>query len=161
MSEALWIMRHGEAAPGHPDLQRELTERGREEAARMADWLVSSLDESQRAALRIAASPYVRARQTADIVAERFGHGVEALTLITPDDPVEPVIEWLQGSACRVPWLLVSHMPMVGALTGRLVDGDPRSSLPMPTGAIAALQAEVWAAGCAQLTDFRHPGEFA
>ncbi len=161
MNAPLWVMRHGEAGPGHPDPQRDLTDRGREEVSRMATWLAATLDSDVRAQLRIVASPYRRAQQTAQIVAARLDRPVETLALITPDDPLEPVIDWLQDNALQAPWLLVSHMPLVGALTGRLVEGDPRSSLPMPTAAVAVLEAEVWAAGCAQLTDFRHPADIA
>ncbi|MBZ9560186.1 MULTISPECIES: phosphohistidine phosphatase SixA [unclassified Modicisalibacter] len=161
MTATIWIMRHGEAAPGRPDHLRELTEHGRDEARRMAGWLAGSLSEAQRRALRIVASPYRRAQQTAGIVAESLGKDVETLASITPDDPVAPVIDWLQVEAAATPTLLVSHMPLVGELTGRLVEGDRRSSLPMPTAAIAALEAEVWAAGCADLVAFRHPGDLA
>lgn len=157
MSESLWIMRHGEAAPGWPDAQRELTVHGQQEVVRMAEWLTSTLEEQRLERLHIAASPYVRARQTAAIVAERLGRPVDTLPLITPNDPPEPVIDWLQHNADGVPWLLVSHMPLVGALTGRLIEGGIRSSLAMPTAAIAALEADVWAAGCARLTALRHP----
>ncbi|SFI07417.1 phosphohistidine phosphatase SixA [Modicisalibacter xianhensis] len=159
MSSVLWIMRHGQAAPGHPDSQRALTEAGRQEVARMTAWLAETLDGALLARLQIAASPYVRAQQTATIVADHLGKSVETLNLITPDDPVEPVLDWLQANAMASPWLLISHMPLVGELTGRLVEGDPRSSFPMPTAAIAALEAEVWAAGCARLHAFRHPAE--
>lgn len=159
MTSNLWIMRHGEAAPGSPDAQRELTMQGRAEAMRMAGWLAKSLNASQLAALRIAASPYLRARQTAEIVGERLAKPIETLALITPNDPVEPVIDWLQGNAEQAPWLLVGHMPLVGALSARLADGDPRGCLPMPTGAIVALEAEVWAAGCAEWIRVRYPAE--
>lgn len=159
MSLALWIMRHGQAAPGHPDPQRPLTDVGRQEVARMSMWLAERLDEAQLARLQIAASPYRRAQQTATIVADRLGKPVQELALVTPDDPIEPVIDWLQAHALASPWLLVSHMPLVGGLTGRLVEGDPRHSLPMPTAAVAELEAEVWAAGCARLRAFRHPAE--
>lgn len=161
MSASLFLMRHGEAGPGQPDSWRELTARGRKEAVRMAHWLASRLEAPEREALRIAASPYVRAQQTAAIVAEHLNAGVETLALITPDEPIDPVIDWLQGNSRQAPWLLVSHMPLVGALAARLVDGDPRSSLPMPTAGVAALEAEVWAAGCAQLKAFSHPAEQA
>ncbi len=126
----------------------------------MAEWLARSLTPSQAANLRIAASPYVRAQQTATLVAERLAKRIETLSLITPDDSVEAVIDWLQ-QADPVCWLLVSHMPLVGSLTGRLLERDPRSQLPMPTAAIVALEAEVWAAGCAELRTFRHPADFA
>ena len=162
MSQSLWIMRHGQAANGRPDEQRELTAQGREEVALMADWLARSLTPAQAIELRIAASPYVRAQQTANIVAERLGKRVETLELITPDDSVEAVIDWLQADkAGQAAWLLVSHMPLVGSLTARLVERDPRSQLPMPTAAIAVLEADVWAAGCAELRTFRHPADFA
>ena len=155
----LCIMRHGQAVSGHPDAERDLTGHGRAEVARMAEWLVETLDAAHRIRLRIVASPYRRARQTAEIVAERLGGEFATLSLITPDEPVEPVIDWLQDEALEIPHLLVSHMPLVGALSARLVEGDPRGSLPMPTAAIALLQAEVWAAGCARMNAFRHPGD--
>jgi len=158
MTASLWIMRHGQAAAGQPDEKRELTAQGREEAAAMADWLACSLTSSQAAKLRIAASPYRRALQTATIVAERLDKHVETLALITPDGSVEAVIDWLQAEQAF--WLLVSHMPLVGRLAGRLVERDPRSQLPMPTAAIAVLEADVWAAGCAELRTFRHPADF-
>lgn len=161
MTSTVWIMRHGQAASGQPDDQRPLTEEGQREAARMGQWLFATLDEAQRRHLTIVTSPYLRARQTARIVADQLevDRPVEELPLITPDDPIEPVLDWLQAHVVDAPCLLVSHMPLVGSLTARLADGDPRSSLPMPTAAIAGLEAEVWAAGCARLTVFRHPAE--
>jgi len=161
MSQSLWVMRHGQAAAGRPDEQRELTAQGREEVALMADWLARSLTPAQASELRIAASPYVRAQQTATIVAERLDKRVETLSSITPDDSVEAVLDWLQAEAKQTAWLLVSHMPLVGSLTGRLVERDPRSQLLMPTAAIAVLEADIWAAGCAELRGFRHPADFA
>lgn len=155
----LWIMRHGEAAQGHPDSRRELTPHGRAEVLRMAEWLAESLDAPRRTLLRIVASPYTRAQQTAVIVAEQLSTKVDTLATLTPDDPIEPIIDWLQEDAQQTPLMLVSHMPLVGTLSGRLIEGDPRSSQPMPTAAIAVLRAEVWAAGCAEMTDFRHPAE--
>lgn len=159
MNESLWIMRHGEAAPGYPDPHRELTAHGRDEVASMAQWLRQSMDKSCLAGLRIATSPYRRAAQTAEIVAKHLGKRIEPLATITPDDPVEPVIDWLQENSQAASWLLVSHMPLVGALTGRLVEGELRSSLPMPTAAIARLRAEVWASGCANLESYTTPAD--
>jgi phosphohistidine phosphatase SixA len=157
MSATLFIMRHGEAASGSPDAERELTERGRHDVARMAAWLATTLESMALPQPRIVASPYRRARQSAAIVAERLGVEVETLELITPDEPLEPVIDWLQDNVDEAPQLLVSHMPLVGALTSRLVDGDPRGNLAMSTAAVALLRAEVWAAGCADLLALRDP----
>lgn len=163
MTEALWIMRHGEAGPGRPDHERRLTSAGEREVARMAAWFHGALLSDARGgtALRLAASPYYRAQQTAAIMAERLGVDVETLASFTPDDPVEPVIDWLQEFAMGTPWLLVGHMPLVGELTGRLVEGDRRASLGFPTAAIAALEADVWASGCARLRGFHTPADSA
>lgn len=161
MNETLWVMRHGEAGPGYPDHERSLTAAGEREVARMAAWFHRQrlADPLDLPPLRLGASPYRRAQQTAAIMAERLGVAVETLPLITPDDPVEALFDWLQEHAMGAPWLLVSHMPLVGELTGRLVERDRRASLGFPTAAIAALAADVWASGCARLTGFHTPAD--
>ncbi|UYG08572.1 phosphohistidine phosphatase SixA [Halomonas sp. M4R1S46] len=158
MAEPLLIMRHGEAGAGSPDPDRRLTERGEREAARMGAWLAArhDLDLSR---LRLLSSPYRRARQTAEWVAEALGVTVETLPLITPDDPPQAVVDWLLGQADDRPLLLVSHMPLVGALTGLLVDGRADRGLGFPTAAIAELAAEVRAAGCARLIRVTTPAD--
>lgn len=153
----VWIMRHGEAAPGYPDHARRLTARGERDVARMAEWMAAQPSAGER--LRLGASPFTRAQQTAAIIAEHLGLEVETLDKITPDDSVEPVIDWLQDKAQATSWLLVSHMPLVGDLTARLVEGDRRASLGFAPAAIASLKAEVWAAGCARLKGFTTPGD--
>lgn len=154
MAERLLIMRHGEAAPGAPDAERELTGRGRRDAERMAAWLA---ERDDLAGLRLMASPYRRARQTAAIVGEALGLEAEALSFITPDDPPRAVADWLLAQPQGRPLLLVSHMPLVGALTGLLVEGRADRGLGFPTAAVAELEADVWAAGCARLVEFVSP----
>lgn len=155
----LYIMRHGEAAPGMPDSERSLTTQGEVEVRAMGTWLQSMLGEDVRTTLRIIASPYRRAQQTAQWMATPLGCPVETLSIITPDDPLEPLIDWLQNDVADMPCLLVSHMPLVGALVGRLVEGDMRASQPMPTATIATLEADIWAAGCATLKHWQSPRE--
>lgn len=152
-------MRHGEAAPGRPDSERSLTEHGEQEARAMAAWLSDMLPGDVRTTLRIVASPYRRAQQTAQWMATPLERPVETLPIITPDDPLEPLLDWLQQEVAHTPCLLVSHMPLVGALVGRLVEGDVRASQPMPTATVAALEADVWAAGCATLRQWQSPCE--
>lgn len=149
-------MRHGEAGHGVPDAERELTARGRREAERMAAWLA---DREDLAGLRLLASPYRRARQTAAIVGQALGLEAEALSLITPDDPPRAVADWLLEQPQGRPLLLVSHMPLVGALTGLLVEGRVDRGLGFPTAAVAELEADVWAAGCARLARFITPSD--
>lgn len=158
MTEPLLIMRHGQAGAGSPDADRRLTERGEREAARMGAWLAARGD-LDLARLRLLSSPYRRARQTADRVAEALGLAVEPLPLITPDDPPDAVVDWLLEQADDRPLMLVSHMPLVGALTGLLVEGRADRGIGFATAAIAELQAEVRAAGCARLARFTSPAD--
>ncbi|MCW4149380.1 phosphohistidine phosphatase SixA [Halomonas sp. 18H] len=158
MAETLMIMRHGEAAAGRPDSERELTPTGHREAARMAAWLAGRRDQDL-ARLRLLVSPYRRAQQTAEPIAEALGASVETLALITPDDDPRVVLDWLLEQPMEGPVMLVSHMPLVGALTGLLVEGRSEHGLGLPTAAIAELTAEVPAAGCARLAGFITPAD--
>ena len=157
----LFVMRHGEAASGTPDASRPLEPLGEEEVLRTAQWLKHYLSDDEAAGLNIIASPYKRARQTADIVARTLGLSSSLLLpLITPDAPAESAIDWLAGHASDgSPWLLVSHMPLVADLVGRLVDGGPHARLPLGTADIVALESEVWAAGCATLKVHKSPNQ--
>ncbi len=143
----LLIMRHGDAAPGFPDHERELTPRGHAEAGRMADWLRTQVPGRGR----LLSSPYRRARQTAEHVAAAFGGTVETLACVTPDDSPAIVVDWLLADETSEPLILVSHMPLVGALTGLLVEGRADRGPGFPTAGIAELESDVWAAGCATL----------
>ena len=154
MTECLLILRHGEAGPGYPDAERALTDWGRGEVERLAAWLAG---RSDLAGLHLLASPYVRARQTAAIIGEALGTAVETLPIITPDDDPAAVADWLLARPEERPRLLVSHMPLVGALTGLLVEGRADRGLGFPTAAVAELEAEVWGAGCARLVGFTTP----
>lgn len=158
MADTLLLMRHGEASPGSPDSERELSTRGHQEAERMANWLAG---RSELAGLRLLASPYRRARQTAAHIARALGVVVEPLSLITPDDPPAVVLDWLQREPLAGPVMLVSHMPLVGTLSGLLVEGRGDHGLGFPTAAIAELTAEVPAVGCARLTRFTTPADLA
>ncbi|MBS9404358.1 phosphohistidine phosphatase SixA [Halomonas sp. TRM85114] len=165
MTERLLIMRHGQAAPGQPDTARELTREGCQEVRHIAAWL-SGRDDLDLARLRLVASPYARAHQTAELVAEglaiaRPQRDIETLEIITPDDPPDTVLDWLLEQGDERPVLIVSHMPLVGALTGLLVDGRADGGPTFPTGAIAELTTDIPAAGCARLARFTAPADIA
>lgn len=155
------IMRHGEAAPGYPDQARRLTPRGELEAEKMARWLAERLASGELCRPRIYASPYARAQQTAQRLCNALETSLETLNFITPDDAPGPVSDWLLEQPEGAPIILVSHMPLVGELAGLLVEGSPAQGVGFPTAAIAELEAEVWAAGCAQLKRFTQPSQLA
>ncbi|MCA8864990.1 MULTISPECIES: phosphohistidine phosphatase SixA [unclassified Halomonas] len=153
------IMRHGEAAPGYPDQSRRLTPQGKLEAEKMARWLAERVAAGELGMPRIYASPYARAQQTGQRLCEALGALLETLNFITPDDAPGAVSDWLLEQPEGAPIILVSHMPLVGELVGLLVEGSPAQGVGFPTAAIAELEAEVWAAGCAQLKRFTQPSQ--
>ena len=155
------IMRHGEAAPGFPDHARPLTPRGEREAETMARWLASRVEQGELTLPMLYASPYVRAQQTAQRISDALGVPLNTLSFITPEDPPSDVSEWLLTHRDDAPIMLVSHMPLVGDLAGLLVEGVPSQGVGFPTAAIAELEADVWAAGCAQLKRFTQPSQLS
>ncbi|WP_355661375.1 phosphohistidine phosphatase SixA [Halomonas salifodinae] len=157
MNARLWILRHGEAGPGTPDSARELTPRGHREVAAMAAWFGTR----EIGPCRVLASPYRRARQSAEPIAAALGVALEIHEGITPDDDPRAVADWLLAQAEGVPLVLVSHMPLVGALTGLLVEGRSSAGPGFATAGLAELEAEAWAAGCARLRGFITPADLA
>lgn len=153
------IMRHGEAAPGYPDHARRLTPRGEQEAEKIARWLAKRVADGEIPTPTIYASPYARAQQTAQRVCDALGTSLETLDFITPDDSPSAVSDWMLAQPEGAPMMLVSHMPLVGDLAGLLVEGSPALGVGFPTAAIAELEADVWAAGCAQLKRFTQPSQ--
>ncbi|GAB2715643.1 phosphohistidine phosphatase SixA [Halomonas garicola] len=151
----LWIMRHGEAADGSPDSARPLTADGEQQASLMASRLAERCQADGTAVTRIVTSPYLRARQTAAVMGDALGVAVETLSGITPEDSPQAFCDWLVNQPGNL--LVVSHMPLVGGLTGLLVDGREDQGRAFPTADIAELEADVWAAGCARLTSFTAP----
>jgi phosphohistidine phosphatase len=150
----LWIMRHGQAEPmAERDADRVLTPHGRIEVQRMC-----SLFQDQPSFEAILASPYARAQQTASIVRSslNFRGAVGTAPWLTPDDDPRCVLDFLaergEGSL-----LLVSHQPLVGQLISLLIEGHRAASVPMPTAALACLEADFPAAGIARLTGLWAP----
>ena len=113
MDLILW--RHAEAEAGAPDLERRLTPRGREDAARVAAWLLARLP----AEFTVLASPARRAQETARAL------GAEPLTLpgLAPGAAVEAILEaagW-PGRAGAV--VVVGHQPDLGRAALQLAAG--------------------------------------
>ena len=88
----------------------------------------------------IASSPYVRCRQTADIVAEcssRRPH-VEELRALRPGSDLEALLDWTrQQNVEKAAW--VGHAPDVNRLASALVS-DGHAELRFSKGAIAAIR---------------------
>ena len=127
----LFIVRHGIAQDRddptvRSDGERELTREGRDKTALAAEGL-------KRMGCRpelIAASPLVRAQQTAEVIAEVLCPEVAVQTCegLGPGGGTGEIIEWLRPLA-ENSVMLVGHMPNVAETTGVLLAG--RASVEM------------------------------
>ena len=116
----LFLLRHAEAAPGIPDAERALTERGRGQVIRLVD----ALDWSCLAGLRkVEHSGLVRARQTAEDLARLAAIKLPLAILpgLRPMDDPRVVLRDL--ATCREDRLLVGHNPHLARLGGLLLGG--------------------------------------
>lgn len=123
MELILW--RHAEAEDGPVDLARELTPKGRRQAAKMAAWLNTRLPEK----CRVLASPALRARQTA----QALNRKVETLPVLAPGAGVQAILHaagWPDGADECV--LIAGHQPDLGAAAAHLLGS--RGSLSIKKG---------------------------
>lgn len=112
----LLLWRHAEAADGEPDHARELTERGRRQARRVAAWL----DERRPKRLRVLASPTLRTRQTAGA----FTGEVEIVPALGPDGNVADLLAAVGWPDSRDACVIVGHQPTLGRLAALLLSGS-------------------------------------
>ncbi|MEO8054741.1 MAG: phosphohistidine phosphatase SixA [Acidobacteriota bacterium] len=138
----LHLLRHAEAedlSPSGRDADRRLTEDGRRRMKSVAK-VIARMDPGYDAIL---VSPLVRARQTADPVAEACGFRkplVETKALEPNADPVDILHELARLKPGTV--LLVGHQPHFGRLFGLLLSGRSSLEVPMKKAAFAAFDAE-------------------
>jgi phosphohistidine phosphatase len=134
----LIVIRHGVAgdpaefaATGQDDSLRPLTKDGRRKMALNARGLchvVHAIDV-------LAASPLVRAQQTATIVAKAYG-GIEITTLaaLVPDRPLKEVLVWLRRQRATAVVAVVGHEPQLGGLITWLLTGQSQGPIELRKG---------------------------
>jgi phosphohistidine phosphatase len=139
----LYILRHGIAIdPGTPpyntDSERPLIPKGERKLEKLTR-AVKALDLSFDLIL---SSPYVRARQTAEIVAAAFNSKkrFEISEALTPDGSQQTLIDSLNRRK-PVPEdvLLVGHEPYLSELISLLLSGEPDLSITMKKGGLCKL----------------------
>ena len=112
MELILW--RHADAEPGVDDLERELTAKGRRQAARMAEWLHEHLP----ARFTVYSSPAKRALQTAAALEVP----VKTVDLLAPDSSAADVlkaVDWPNRIGDIV--IVVGHQPTLGRTASRIL----------------------------------------
>jgi phosphohistidine phosphatase len=120
----LYLLRHGEAAPGNDDALRPLTPAGRtavQEVARRALGKGVQVDQVWHSGL-------VRAEQTAQLFAEELGFSgtIARRAGLQPEDDPEPIARGLfeQGAAHPdASLLVVGHLPFMERFAARLQAG--------------------------------------
>lgn len=138
----LLVMRHGIAenqGAGKPDAERALTSEG---AAKVK----AVLERVRAAGCReplIVTSPYRRARQTADLVAEVLGSKgeVQESLALTPGSSPADVWQEIRLYKKEPLVVIVGHDPLFSLLIGYLL-GVPQLYVPLKKGAVAAIELE-------------------
>jgi phosphohistidine phosphatase len=111
MDLILW--RHADAESGGPDPARKLTERGREQARRVAAWLKPRLPRQ----CEVLVSPAVRAQQTA----QALGVAFTTSPAVGTDAGAEDVISTVDWPGRSVAILIVGHQPTLGRVAALLL----------------------------------------
>ena len=116
----LYLAQHGEACAKELDPERPLTEQGKHDVARLAEFV-------SQAGIRVEHvihSGKLRAQQTAEILAVKMAPGIELEVsgLMSPNDNVK-AFDW-QSESWDKDILLVGHLPFMARLVSHLVVGD-------------------------------------
>ncbi len=121
----LYLVQHGEALAKEIDPDRPLSESGRADVRRMADFLAAS---GIRVA-RVWHSGKARAAQTAELLGATLAPGVpvESVANLSPNDPTGPLIEAAAGWAEDT--LVAGHLPFMAKCVARLAAGDGAAAL--------------------------------
>lgn len=115
MDMILW--RHAEAEDvASSDAARPLTAYGRQQAARMAKWLLGRLGNP--AGWQVIASPALRAQQTA----AALGLPLETSRLIAVDVSAEAVFRAADWPRNKQNVIVVGHQPTLGIVAGQLIN---------------------------------------
>jgi phosphohistidine phosphatase len=134
MAQQLWLLRHGEAEPhdARPDAERQLTDRGRDQA-RAAGAALAAMKIEVHLAFT---SPKVRARDTALLACEPLGVEPVEHEPLTDGFDADEALTLMAAAGADQRVLVVGHDPdfsqVVHDLTGARVD--------MKKGGIAAVR---------------------
>ena len=131
----LYLLRHGIAAAGdepgiESDHERPLTPKGVKRMRKAAKGLRRLGIEFDA----ILTSPLIRARQTAEIVAEALSlqSELQEISALAPESSVDNLLLGLTRFQTREDLLLVGHQPLLGQIAAFLLRGKDKSHFDMP-----------------------------
>ena len=146
------------AESGRDDAERPLTRIGKRRMRRNTRGLVRVAPAIDK----IASSPYVRAQETARIVADGLGAKEEIVTVdaLTPDHMSEALLPFLSSLPPDANIAIVGHEPHLGRLVTWLIAGSAESHVTFKKGGAALLDLGVRpGAGSAILHWLLTPGQ--
>jgi phosphohistidine phosphatase len=152
----LFILRHGIAvehgAPGFAnDSERPLTDEG-EKQLRHVSRVMEKMDLQFDLIL---SSPFLRAKQTAEIVAGdlKLKKRLQLFAELTPYGAPQKLVQRLNESEPRLEnVLLVGHEPYLSRLAALLISGDANAAIDLKKGGLCKLELEILKPGrCAML----------
>ena len=125
----LFLWRHADALSGAPDLDRELSPLGHQQASQAAEWFRKHAaprlgPEANPAELRILVSPSVRTRQTAAHFCQDENNIQLCMPLYENASPRE-ILDILGWPDITLPALIVGHQPQIGIFADYLLPGTP------------------------------------
>jgi phosphohistidine phosphatase len=136
----LLVIRHGsaeDAGRGVEDSQRALTDAGKKEMKQVSAGLTALVENVDV----IAASPLVRAQQTAEIVAKAYDDlEIHTLEALSPGSDLDAIANWLRQQASAEVIAVVGHEPDLGTLVTWLMTGAGNSRVAFSKGGAALLE---------------------
>ena len=126
----LFLVRHAHAEKGDPDELRPLSERGQREARALATQLAGH----DTPPATVLTSPLLRARQTADHIAQSTGVELQVDERLAPGMTPEHLRKALAGA--EEPVAVVGHQPDCSEVAYELTGRDPG----FPTGGVAEIE---------------------
>jgi phosphohistidine phosphatase len=138
----IYILRHGRAEKRAPSVRgdegRALTGEGRTEILGVAEFLASR----DVVFGCIATSPFVRAKETAEIVARALGkRGILAdWQELTPGSSIEALESRISGRPEDESLLIVGHEPLLGQFTGYMITGGGNAAMAFGKGGLAKIR---------------------
>ena len=141
----LYLIRHSNAvelgeADYADDSQRPLTEKGCEKMESIA----AALNRTGVQPDLIVSSPYVRARQTAEILAQglQYNREIELNEALIPMGEAEALIGEINEKYAVQELVLVGHEPSLSVLIGTLTSGNPDMAITLKKGSVCCLEAD-------------------
>jgi phosphohistidine phosphatase len=141
----IYLIRHSNAVdPGTPgyedDSLRPLTEKGRD---KMKD-IAFALKELDVKPDLIVSSPYVRAQQTAEILAKvlKYKQELAFSDALVPMGNADNIIGEINEKYSVAELVLVGHEPCLSVLIGTLTAGNPELAINLKNGGVCCLSSD-------------------